>query len=114
MRASQSEPVSRSRRRRRFEAGAPLHVRKPLGIQTSSSGGGRTRVRSAAGPRTGSAALSRGAQRHSNSIPIPLSLVTDEREVTISQHLEAFLEMLAAERGAATLTLAAYQNDLSD
>jgi integrase/recombinase XerD len=34
--------------------------------------------------------------------------------VAISQHLEAFLEMLAAERGAATLTLAAYQNDLSD
>ncbi|MGC2202226.1 MAG: site-specific tyrosine recombinase XerD [Stellaceae bacterium] len=31
-----------------------------------------------------------------------------------STHLEAFLEMLAAERGAATLTLAAYQNDLSN
>jgi len=29
-----------------------------------------------------------------------------------SKHLEAFLEMLAAERGAAPLTLAAYKNDL--
>ena len=32
----------------------------------------------------------------------------------VSKHLEAFLEMLAAERGAAPLTLAAYRNDLSD
>jgi integrase/recombinase XerD len=31
-----------------------------------------------------------------------------------SKHLEAFLEMLAAERGAAPLTLAAYQHDLSN
>lgn len=31
----------------------------------------------------------------------------------ISKHLEAFLEMLAAERGAAPLTLAAYRGDLS-
>src|SRR5215831_12615897 len=31
-----------------------------------------------------------------------------------SKHLEAFLEMLATERGAAPLTLAAYQNDLSN
>ena len=31
-----------------------------------------------------------------------------------SKHLEAFLEMLAAERGAATLTLAAYRGDLFD
>ena len=31
-----------------------------------------------------------------------------------SKHLEAFLEMLAAERGAAPLTLAAYRSDLSD
>src|SRR5438128_10798747 len=31
-----------------------------------------------------------------------------------SKHLEAFLEMLAAERGAALLTLAAYRNDLRD
>ena len=30
------------------------------------------------------------------------------------KHLEAFLEMLAAERGAAMLTLAAYRNDLRD
>lgn len=30
-----------------------------------------------------------------------------------SRHLEAFLEMLAAERGAAPLTLLAYRNDLS-
>jgi integrase/recombinase XerD len=32
----------------------------------------------------------------------------------VSKHLDAFLEMLAAERGAAPLTLAAYRNDLSD
>ena len=32
----------------------------------------------------------------------------------ISRRLEAFLEMLAAERGAARLTLAAYRNDLVD
>src|SRR5436305_7045875 len=31
-----------------------------------------------------------------------------------SRRLEAFLEMLAAERGAARLTLAAYRNDLLD
>ncbi len=34
--------------------------------------------------------------------------------VTMSPRLEAFLEMLAAERGAARLTLAAYRNDLID
>ncbi len=34
--------------------------------------------------------------------------------VSVSKHLEAFLEMLAAERGAARLTLAAYRNDLVD
>jgi integrase/recombinase XerD len=32
----------------------------------------------------------------------------------VSKHLEAFLEMMAAERGAAPLTLAAYHNDLSN
>jgi len=32
----------------------------------------------------------------------------------VSKYLETFLEMLAAERGAAPLTLAAYQNDLSN
>ena len=32
----------------------------------------------------------------------------------VSKRLEAFLEMLAAERGAARLTLAAYRNDLAD
>ena len=31
-----------------------------------------------------------------------------------SRRVEAFLEMLAAERGAARLTLAAYRNDLAD
>jgi integrase/recombinase XerD len=36
------------------------------------------------------------------------------RAVPPSKHLEAFLEMLAAERGAAPLTLAAYRSDLSD
>src|SRR3984957_16291940 len=34
--------------------------------------------------------------------------------VAVSPRLEAFLEMLAAERGAARLTLAAYRNDLTD
>ncbi|HTQ33646.1 MAG TPA: site-specific tyrosine recombinase XerD [Stellaceae bacterium] len=34
--------------------------------------------------------------------------------VSVSPRLEAFLEMLAAERGAARLTLAAYRNDLAD
>ncbi len=32
----------------------------------------------------------------------------------LSRHLEAFLEMLSAERGAAPLTIAAYRTDLSD
>jgi integrase/recombinase XerD len=32
----------------------------------------------------------------------------------MSRHIEAFLEMLAAERGAARNTLAAYQADLLD
>jgi integrase/recombinase XerD len=34
--------------------------------------------------------------------------------VPLSRHAEAFLEMLAAERGAARLTLAAYRGDLAD
>jgi len=34
--------------------------------------------------------------------------------VAVSPRLEAFLEMLAAERGAASLTLSAYRNDLID
>ncbi len=38
----------------------------------------------------------------------------DRATVPGSLRLEAFLEMLAAERGAAQLTLAAYRNDLSD
>jgi integrase/recombinase XerD len=44
----------------------------------------------------------------------PLPPASDSRRVGVSKHLEAFLEMLAAERGAAALTLAAYHNDLSD
>jgi integrase/recombinase XerD len=36
------------------------------------------------------------------------------RSAPASRHLEAFLEMLAAERGAARLTIAAYRNDLID
>ena len=32
----------------------------------------------------------------------------------MDRHLEAFLEMLAAERGAARNTLAAYEADLTD
>jgi integrase/recombinase XerD len=34
--------------------------------------------------------------------------------IRVSRRLEAFLEMLAAERGAARLTLTAYRNDLAD
>src|SRR4029453_5839166 len=34
--------------------------------------------------------------------------------IEIPRQLEAFLEMLAAERGAMPLTLAAYRNDLAD
>jgi integrase/recombinase XerD len=41
------------------------------------------------------------------------SLGRPRDSVALSKHLEAFLEMLAAERGAAALTLAAYRNDLS-
>jgi integrase/recombinase XerD len=36
-----------------------------------------------------------------------------KNSAALSKHLEAFFEMLAAERGAAPLTLAAYRNDLS-
>src|SRR6266849_4247492 len=36
------------------------------------------------------------------------------RAAVPSRYVEAFLEMLAAERGAARLTLAAYRNDLAD
>lgn len=36
------------------------------------------------------------------------------RDPVGSRHLDAFLEMLAAERGAAALTLAAYRGDLAD
>ena len=39
---------------------------------------------------------------------------SDRRLVPLSRQVEAFLEMLAAERGAARLTLAAYRNDLAD
>src|SRR5260370_23862725 len=44
----------------------------------------------------------------------PLPPASDAWRMGVSKHLEAFLEMLAAERGAAALTLAAYHNDLSD
>ena len=39
---------------------------------------------------------------------------TPSRAAVTSKHLEAFLEMLAAERGAAPLTVAAYRGDLSN
>jgi integrase/recombinase XerD len=39
---------------------------------------------------------------------------SDPQSAAASKHLEAFLEMLAAERGSAALTLAAYHGDLSD
>jgi len=37
----------------------------------------------------------------------------DGKRPTISRHIEAFLEMLAAERGAAALTISAYRSDLA-
>src|SRR2546421_7236020 len=40
--------------------------------------------------------------------------VDSSPETATWKHLEAFLEMLAAERGAALLTLTAYRNDLRD
>ncbi|HTW54346.1 MAG TPA: site-specific tyrosine recombinase XerD [Stellaceae bacterium] len=45
---------------------------------------------------------------------MPVSRGERPAAVAISPRLEAFLEMLAAERGAARLTLAAYRNDLVD
>jgi integrase/recombinase XerD len=39
---------------------------------------------------------------------------SDAQPVAAFKHLEAFLEMLAAERGSAALTLTAYRSDLSD
>jgi integrase/recombinase XerD len=44
----------------------------------------------------------------------PLAPNSDPQSAAASKHLEAFLEMLAAERGSAALTLAAYHGDLSD
>jgi integrase/recombinase XerD len=45
---------------------------------------------------------------------MPASRNETAATVAVSPRLEAFLEMLAAERGAARLTLAAYRNDLID
>ena len=45
---------------------------------------------------------------------MPASRSEKPATVAVSPRLEAFLEMLAAERGAARLTLAAYRNDLID
>lgn len=45
---------------------------------------------------------------------MPASRSDQRPAVAASPRLEAFLEMLAAERGAARLTLAAYGNDLAD
>jgi integrase/recombinase XerD len=45
---------------------------------------------------------------------MPASRSKAQAAVALSPRLEAFLEMLAAERGAARLTLAAYRNDLID
>jgi integrase/recombinase XerD len=45
---------------------------------------------------------------------MPASRSKARAAVALSPRLEAFLEMLAAERGAARLTLAAYRNDLID
>ena len=46
--------------------------------------------------------------------PTPTLPRTQRKAREASKHLDAFLEMMAAERGAAPLTLAAYRNDLSD
>lgn len=54
----------------------------------------------------------RGASR--SKPHLPRASKTPPAPVTAVTHLEAFLEMLAAERGAAPLTLAAYRNDLFD
>jgi integrase/recombinase XerD len=56
------------------------------------------------------ASPSDGSADSTPAIPRTQRRATD----AVSKHLEAFLEMLAAERGAAPLTLAAYRNDLSD
>jgi integrase/recombinase XerD len=45
---------------------------------------------------------------------MPVSQSEKPALVAVSPRLEAFLEMLSAERGAARLTLAAYRNDLID
>ena len=45
---------------------------------------------------------------------MPASRNRRQAAATQSRRLEAFLEMLAAERGAARLTIAAYRNDLAD
>jgi integrase/recombinase XerD len=45
---------------------------------------------------------------------MPASQSEKPASVAVSPRLEAFLEMLSAERGAARLTLAAYRNDLID
>src|ERR1700752_1068839 len=52
--------------------------------------------------------------RSKRSCRMPASRSERASAVAVSPRLEAFLEMLAAERGAARLTLAAYRNDLSD
>src|SRR5258708_24062415 len=45
---------------------------------------------------------------------MPASRNRRQAAATQSRRLEAFLEMLMAERGAARLTIAAYRNDLAD
>src|SRR5437764_6694199 len=45
---------------------------------------------------------------------MPVSRSDHPPVAPVSRRLEAFLEMLAAERGAARLTLGAYRNDLAD
>src|SRR5580658_8691402 len=52
--------------------------------------------------------------RSRRSCRMPVSRSEKPAAVAVSPRLEAFLEMLAAERGAARLTLVAYRNDLID
>src|SRR5258708_25113387 len=56
-----------------------------------------------------------GRPRSRRCCPMPASRNKEPASAASgSRRLEAFLEMLAAERGAARLTLAAYRNDLAD
>ena len=85
------------------------------------AGAGRRRARPEAHraggrrPAAGARGAARGVAAHGRQLRGPQ---THDDRMTIAagqrQHLEAFLEMLAAERGAAANTLQAYRRDLED